>query len=52
MLDSGLTPEAFSFYQSEEMMVLSGWNLLFKIHDIVKKNKYGSQKNRGHKRLA
>ena len=42
--------KALSFCQLEEISVLSGWDSLFKIYNIVKKNKYKSQKNLGYKR--
>ena len=52
MLGFGPILEAFFFCQSEEMLVSLGWDSLLKIHSFVKKNKYGSQKNQGYKRLA
>ena len=51
-LGSGPTPEAFPLRQPEEMSFSSGWGSLLRIRGIVERNKHGSQKNWGRKRLA
>ena len=34
------------------MLILLGWDLLYKIYSIIEKNKYESQKNQGYKKLV
>ena len=46
------TPEMFALYQSEEMLVLLGWDFFFRVHSVIQRNQYRGQKKWVGQRMA